>query len=457
LVRKLLLGATLSLFAIAPVVAVLQQGVLWQHSTYGAPNSVALSSDGSYVAVGLQTGPASGSIQLYDKAGILLWTRTVDRAIGSISISANGSHIAAGGYQLIGGYGAYENGEIFLYDRNGTQLWNYTAGYDQSGRFRLPIFQVQLSSDGSNVLGATQSSALYFDTHGKLLWSHNATSTQFAHTAASSNMSRVAVADYYPGSGYPPNQLHLFNSQGRILWNSSAVTDGIDGFAMSHDGRYLAVGSGPSGYNGTLYLYNNTGSLLWTRHVNSPPFSIAVSGDDSTIVIGTNWGAIGYNIQGNVIWTYNQASAGSMAVSSDGSYVLAGLWADWQQSILILNNQGHVVWGKDAGTIHQVALSADDSYAAIAAGPSDTGTFSANSATIYFLHGPRTTTANTGTSYSILYFIPTLAIVPPASLLPAIPVASVVVFERRKRSKIRAQNIEDPGKESPKPSAPSEH
>jgi hypothetical protein len=380
----------------------------------------------------------------------------VDRAIGSVSISANGSYVAAGGYQLIGGYGAYENGEIFLYDRNGTQLWNYTAGYDQTGRYRLPIFQVQLPSDGSRVLGTTQSSALYFDTRGKLLWSHNATGTQFVHTAASSNASYVAVADYYPGSGYLPNQLHMFNSQGRILWNSSAVTDGIDGFAMSRDGRYLAVGSGPSGNNGTLYLYNNTGSLLWTHHVNSPPFSIAVSGDDSTIVIGTNWGAIGYNIQGNVIWTYNQASTASMAVSSDGSYVLAGLWADWQQSILILNNQGHVVWGKDAGTIHQVVLSADDSYAAIAAGPSDTGTFSANSATIYFLPGPRTTTANTGTAYSGLYFIPTLAIVPPASALPAIPVASVVIFDWRKRSKTRTQNTEDSGNGSPQPPAPSE-
>jgi hypothetical protein len=145
-----------------------------------------------------------------------------------------------------------------------------------------------------------------------------------------------------------------------------------------------------------------------------------------------------------------------MAVSSDGSYVLAGLWADWQQTILILNNQGHVVWGKDAGTIHHVALSADDSYAAIAAGPSDTGTFSANSATIYFLHGPRTTTANTGTSYSILYFIPTLGIVPPASALPAIPVASVVIFDWRKRSKNRTKDSENPGKESSGPSAPSE-
>ena len=133
-----------------------------------------------------------------------------------------------------------------------------------------------------------------------------------------------------------------------------------------------------------------------------------------------------------------------MAVSSDGSYVLVGLWADWQQTILILNNQGHVGWGKDAGTIHQVALSLDDSYAAIAAGPSDTGTFSANSAAIYFLPGSRTTTANTGTSYSLLYFIPTLAIVPPASVLPAIPVASVVIIDRRKRSKMRVQNTEDP-------------
>ncbi len=124
--------------------------------------------------------------------------------------------------------------------------------------------------------------------------------------------------------------------------------------------------------------------------------------------------------------------------------MLAGLWADWQQTILILNHQDHVLWGRDAGTIHQVALSADDSYAAIAAGPSDTGTFSANSATIFFLPGPRTTTANTGTSYSLLYFIPTLAIVPPASILPAIPVASVVIFDRRKNSKSRMLKTEDP-------------
>lgn len=453
---KLLLGATLSLFAIAPIVAVMQQGVLWQHSTYGAANSIALSSNGSYVAVGLQTGPASGSIQLYSRGSSLLWTRAVDHAIASISISANGSYIVAGGYQLIGAFGVYENGAVYFYDRNGTSLWNYTAGYSHSGRFPLPIFQVQISADGSTVFGITQSGILCFDSHGRLLWSHNAISTQFVRTAISSNASYVAVADYYPVSGNSPNQLHMFNSQGRFLWNSSAVTYGIDSVAVSRDGRYLAVGSGPNGENGTLYLYNNTGSLLWTRHVNSPPFNTAISGDDSTIVIGTNWGAVGYSIQGNVIWTYNQAPAQSMAVSSDGSYVLAGLWADWQQSILILNNQGHVSWGKDAGTIHQVALSADDSYAAIAAGPSDTGTFSSNSATIYFLPGPRTTTTNTGTAYSALYFIPTLSFVPPASLLPAIPVASVVILGKRKRSKNGARKIEEPGKESLGPSARSE-
>ena len=438
--NKLLLGAALSLFAVVPIVAVLQQGVLWQHSTYGVATSIALSKDGSYTALGLQTGFASGSVQLYTRGGVLLWTRTLDHVVGSIGISANGTYIVAGGYQLTGG--VFHNGTIYLYDRNGTQLWNYTTGYGQDTRFNVPVFQVQLSSDGSRVTAATQSSALCFDNHGRLIWSYNTTSTPFVHAAASSNASYVAVADG-SGGGSSPNHLRMFDGRGRILWNSTAVTDLIDSLAISRDGRYVAVGGGPNGFNGTLYIYNNTGSLLWTRHVNSPPFNIAISRDDSSIVIGTNWGAIGYNTLGNITWTYNQASTESMAVSSDGSYVLAGLWADWQQSILILNNQGHVVWGKDAGTIQQVALSADDSYAAIAAGPSDSGPFSANSATIYFLPGPRATTTNSGMAYSAIYFIPTLSFIPPASVLPAIPVTGVLAFDLRKRSKTKAQSAKD--------------
>jgi hypothetical protein len=432
---KKLLAASLSLFMIIPALALYQQGVLWQYSTSGTPNSVAVSFDGSYLAVGVQTSAKGGVTMLLSKSGALLWSRAVDRAISSVSISADGSYVSAGGFQLIGISGTYENGAIYYYDRNGTQLWNYTTSPGSFSSFAPPIFTVKLSSDGSRVVANNGYGTLILDNLGRLLWSHG--NPTLSHTVASSNASYVAEVDSGSGYAYASNLLELFNSQGKTLWNSTIVRDVVESLTMSQDARYIAVGSGPDGYHGTLYLYNITGSLLWTRHVNSPPLQIAFSQDDHTIVIGTNWGIISYNSQAQPMLNYTQASANSLAVSPDGSYILAGLWADWQQTILVLNRQGSVVWGKPASTIHQIAVSADGLYAVAAAGPSDTGPFTANSATVYFLPGPGTLTTSKGSAYSILYFIPSLIIIPPATALPAIPVASVVGRDVRKRLRNR--------------------
>ncbi|HYU56394.1 MAG TPA: hypothetical protein VEL71_09285 [Candidatus Dormibacteraeota bacterium] len=54
------------------------------------------------MAVGVQTGTKGGEILLFNHAGSLLWSRTIDRAISSISISDNASYIVASGFQLIG-------------------------------------------------------------------------------------------------------------------------------------------------------------------------------------------------------------------------------------------------------------------------------------------------------------------------------------------------------------------
>ena len=434
---KILLAASLSLFLIIPPLVLYQQGVLWQYSTSGTPNSVAVSSDGSYVAVGVQTGTKSGAIMLLNKSGSLLWSRTVDRAVGSVSISDNGSYISAGGFQLIGlAAEVYENGALYYFSRNGTELWNYTTPPNSSG-FQQPIFSVQLSNDGSKVIADNSRGTLFFDNKGRLLWTYNSTTQGLSKTVASSNGSYVAEMDSQPGSGYGPNHLDLFNDQGKTLWNSTIIANVVQSLAISQDARLVAVGSGPDGNHGTLYLLNITGSLLWSRQVNSPPLQIAFSQDDNTIVIGTNWGVVSYNSQAQQLLNYTQASANSLAVSPEGSYILAGLWADWQQTILVLNNQGSVVWGKPAGTIHQVVISTNGLYAVAAAGPGDTGPFTANSATVYFFPGPGTLTTSKGYAYSILYFIPSLIIIPPATALPAIPVASVIVMDARKLQKDR--------------------
>src|SRR6058998_65625 len=120
--RVLIIVLCLALLLVVPVLALWQQWGLWRYTTYGTTNSIAISSDGSYLAVGVQTGLQTGRILFFDNAGSLLWTHDTDRVISSVAISADGSHIAAGGYQLIGPPGIYENGIIYYLARDGRIL-----------------------------------------------------------------------------------------------------------------------------------------------------------------------------------------------------------------------------------------------------------------------------------------------------------------------------------------------
>src|SRR5438132_9235248 len=168
-----------------------------------------------------------------------------------------------------------------------------------------------------------------------MLWNYNGTSTNLIHVATSSDASRVAVAD---------TQLRLLSGQGRILWNSSIITNLVQSMVITPDAKYVAVGTAIDGNHGTLYLFNSTGSLLWSRVEDSNPSSIAFSGDESRIVFGTNYQIVSYTIQGDRVWSL-PAPPAVLAANLDGSYVLAGLWSDWHQSILVINSQGQVAWG----------------------------------------------------------------------------------------------------------------
>ncbi len=426
---------------IIPALVIWQQRPLWQYNTSGTANAVAISSDGSIVAVGVQTGTKGGEVLLFNRAGSLLWSRTIDRAINSISISDNASYVVASGFQLIGSAGIfYENGVVYYFGRDGTQLWNYTTSPDVYSRdFPPPIFGSHLSNDGSRVIAQTPFSVFCLDQHGKMLWNYNGTSGNFIHVTTSSDASRVAVAD---------TQLRLLSGQGRILWNSTSITNLVQSLIISPDAKYVAVGTAIDGNHGTLYLFNNTGSVLWSRAEDSSPSSIAFSGDESRIVFETNYHIVSYTIQGDQVWSFSAPPA-VLAANLDGSYVLAGLWSDWTQSILVINSQGQVVWGKPAGEIHGVALSADGSNAAVAAGPPDTGPFSFNSAAVYFLPSPRTLVADTGSLYSTLYFIPTIDIIPAASFFLLIPVAGLVLIIVKWWLKTRHQNNEPRTREMP--------
>jgi DNA-binding beta-propeller fold protein YncE len=430
---------SIAILLVVPVLALWQQWGLWRYATYGTTNSVAISSDGSHLAVGVQSGAQSGKILLFDKSGSLLWTRDTDRVIGSVAISADGSHIAAGGYQLIGRAGTYENGIIYYLARDGSLLWNYTTGPSpNSGGLNVPIFAIGLSSDGTKILADTGYGIIFLNNNGQVQWTHLSPGG-ISHAAMSLDGTYVVTLD---------DRARAFDSQGRSLWNSSIIPPAVQNIALSPDGRYLAVDEETSSTNATLLLYNKTGALLRTQAFNSPPFSITFSADDGTMVLATGDSIMAFDSSGSSLWNRTLPSSGGsrIAVAPDGSHVLVGLWADWGQTVLIFDNHGSIVWGKPVGSVHQVALSSDGSFGAVAAGPPGGGPFSINSGSIYFLPGPRALARDTGPVYSLLYFGQNTGAIPPAIILPAATsaalIAITVVWERRRG---RNNSVAEPG------------
>lgn len=436
-----------AILLVVPVFALWQQWGLWRYTASGTPNSVAISSDGSYLAVGVGIGPQSGRILFFNRAGSLLWTHDTDRVISSVAISADGSYITAAGYQDIGQAPLlvyYGNGAIYYLARNGTMLWSYTTTpSSNSGGVNVPILHIELSSDGTRIVADTLSGVLFLDNHGQVVWTHLAPAGIISHTGLSLDGSYVATVD---------DRARAFDNQGRSLWNSSIVRSTVQNIAMSPDGRHLAADQEMNPANSTLYLFSKTGDLLRAQAFDSPPFSITFSADDSTMIVGTQYNVIAFDSNGKTLWNWRTPSGGygvsSLAATSDGSYVLVGIRGDWEQTIFVLNNQGNAVWGKPVGVVRQAVLSYDGNFAAFAAGPSG-GQYSTGGSSVYVLPGPRALVRDTGPVYSLLYFGKNTGLIPPAIILPAAISATLIAV-----TVVRSRNLErkNPGTkpESPK-------
>ena len=137
----------------------------------------------------------------------------------------------------------------------------------------------------------------------------------------------------------------------------------VNSVAISSDGSYIWVGSAVDGYNGSLYLFNGQGTLLWQRQIYSPVLSIQTGGN-LTAFVSTNWGALLYGADGSLL---ENVTSSTPTISGDCTYLPSfWYWGGNQSPVTFFDSQGNSISGYNPqGFTVNVALSADGHYAAI--------------------------------------------------------------------------------------------
>ncbi|MFL2860193.1 MAG: WD40 repeat domain-containing protein [Pontiellaceae bacterium] len=381
-------------------------------------SSVALSSDGSIVAIGAYgndgNGSYSGHVRLYQWNGSS-WNQlgsdidgeaSNDRSGYSVALSSDGSIVAIGAHQNDGnGRGV---GHVRLYQWDGASWNQLGSDIDGEAEFDRSGSSVALSSDGSIVaIGAPSNTSenggdsghvrlykwdgsswnqLGSDIDGKDQADYSGNSISLS---ADGTVIAIGASWSYGGGSYDAGRVSLYQWDGSS-WNQ--LGDNIDGdnayansgksVALSSDGSIVAIGA-PT-YNlygenesysqpgeGQVRLYQWDGSS-WNQLGNdidgeTPTegfgTSVALSSDGYIVVIGANRKNIGVNSNNGQVRSYQWDGSSwnqlgndingeaqddefgtSIALSSDGSIIAIG--APFNDATV--SNSGHVRIFKDA-------------------------------------------------------------------------------------------------------------
>jgi hypothetical protein len=195
--------------------------------------------DGQYQGT-VAAGSGYDSVYVYDGAGTLLWSYDTGTHVASVAVSSDGAYIAVGslGYRL------------YLFDRNGTKLWEKNVPISYGGNWGgTESKSVAISAYGEYVVAGCTDKLYVYENDGTLHWSHDGAETS---VAISPNGNYIASANKADGT------VDFFSTASS---NPDWSTADIDAFwvATSNPG-YAAVGQ----LGGTVYLYDNAGSAIWT-------------------------------------------------------------------------------------------------------------------------------------------------------------------------------------------------
>ncbi|MCF6775531.1 FG-GAP repeat protein [Thiotrichales bacterium 19X7-9] len=308
-----------------------------------AAKEIAISSDGSIVALGAAlndgNGVNAGHVRVfqYDGSNWLQLGNELDGSSAgdlfgvSVSLSADGSRLAIGANQnaTFGGSG---NGYVHVFDYNGTN-WLQT-GSDIIGEGLNDFFgvEVSLSDDGNTLaVGANQNNGNGSDSGHTRIFTWNG----LAWNQLGLDLDGEALGDQFGWS-------LSFSSNGNRLAIGAVNNDGAQGVDSGHvrvfdwDGTvWSQIGSdidseAPYDWSGFAVSLSDDGSRLAVGAYVNEAGQVVIYDYD-----GTNWVQVGADITGEAL---ADASGQSVLLSGDGSRVFIGAPNNDGGG----NNSGHV-------------------------------------------------------------------------------------------------------------------
>ena len=262
---------------------------LWSYDTNSWIGGVAVSSNGSFTAVG-----ANDAVYLFNKKGNILWNYKTVGVVNGVSISSNGSNI------LVGSTDNY----IYFFENNGNLSWSRKLSYY--------VNAVSLTPDGSLIVAGTEASDIYlFSKEGDLLW-ESSVKEDINSIAISPDGSYIAVGT---DNGY----VNIYY-KGKLINSFKPAKEHVRGVSFFYDNS-LAVGT--DDYN--IHFYNKDGKSLWEIKRDKKVGTISTS-NSSYILAGCDDEYIYLlNRNGQLIWNYKLGHpVKSVSISSNGSHIVAG-------------------------------------------------------------------------------------------------------------------------------------
>lgn len=354
-----------------------EKSFLWAYHSGGTINSISITQTGGLVALGVGFSGTKGAVILLDGSGNVIWEHQTDRIISHVSMSSNGSHIEADGYQLLGGEGGgygggpadyYANSEVYAFDLKGDLLWS--RAFSES-----PLYAV-MSRDGSRIAISMSSSVTYLTWDGKILWNYTAPSA-YPNAFLSQNGSRVAISVSYPSN------LTMLNSGGKALWTfqetglAATSSDGV----FSTRGDLIAAGD-----SGSVYLLTGHGTLVWRRYVDSRILSAGILPNGSSVGYVTNNNVLFFDRSGKLTAAHATEGESTLLPTPNG-FLLGG----FGRNVMLFDARGKSLWNFSLGGGLAEAVSGNGAFGAASSGVVGQGGQGSPSNLYFFAIGNRGT------------------------------------------------------------------